>query len=1008
MALPQLRLSFRSKLMAALLGTVAVLLAVTLLVVRAETEGQIAMVAADATERSRSAFHELESFRRRQLGELASGFIGGRRTFAALEAAMEGGDVEALMADAAYELQYRGFERSLVGFTDAGGTPLLTLVDGVPVRGAGGADAARLAPLAAEILENGAPEVFGYRVVQDQLYLLQVYPVGLYGPPIGTVAVGVPVDDADAATLGEIAGGEVCLVAGGRCVAGTPRARADLAAVMEDLSGRQGSVMREAAGQRWDVIVERLVPARPSEGWRVIAVPLDPVLAPFDRIERALALAGIVALLLAVLASALLSRSLSRPLRALVAATGRVADGDFETHVEVSSGDELGRLASSFNEMTRGLRLKEQYRGVLDKVVSREIAEELLKGEVLLGGENREVTTLFADIEGFTPLSQGMPPQEVIALLNETMEHLTAAVEAEGGVVDKYVGDEVMALFGAPLSHGDDALRAVRAALRMRAAMARLNAERAERGQDTVHIAIGISTGLVVAGNMGSASRLNYTVVGEAVNLAARLCQSAGGGEILISEATRERVGDAVRAESLGERTLKGLSPVRLHRVIGLSAEPRDGGRRLTSGASASGLALLIGAAARALAGAAAVALAGAAPLAAQQGEGGLPTLRGLGLSWMSASGAWQLDLSGQLDVEAYAPGAEPAWLIGETEPFLAGRARLFADLFAGERVYGLLELRADRGEAPAAVPLQARVEQAFLRVTPLTRLPLAVQVGKFVTPFGAYPQRHHTQADPFIRGPLPYEWRTMVVPTIVPPGTERFVTWKDEPEVFRALGAPPVWGVPYQWGAMLLGWHGGIDVRAAVISAAPSSEPEAWGWDTERFRHPVWAAGAGWHAAPELRIGASWVRGPYIDRIVENQLPGRWERHDYLQEMWGLEGAWARGRIIVRGEAIADRWEVPNVSRDAWDISYYLEGEVALAPGLHAAARWAAIHFNELPLEGGGKEPWDHAVQRVQLGGGYRFLPNAGLKAEVQLTRSGGAADPRDPLGALQAWWAF
>ena len=1007
MRVPPLRLSFRSKLMAALLGTVAVLLAVTLLVVRAETEGQVAMVAADATERSRSAFHELESFRRRQLGELASGFIGGRRTFAALEAAMEGGDVEALVADAAYELQYRGFERSLVGFTDARGTPLLTLVDGAPVRGAGGVDAARLAPLATEILENDAPEVFGYRVVQDQLYLLQVYPVGLYGPPIGTVAVGVPVDDADAATLGEIAGGEVCLVAGGRCVAGTARARGDLAAVMEDLSGRQGSVMREAAGQRWDVIVERLVPARPSEGWRVIAVPLDPVLAPFDRIERALGLAGIVALLLAVLASVLLSRSLSGPLRALVAATGRVASGDFETHVDVSSGDELGRLASSFNEMTRGLRLKEQYRGVLDKVVSREIAEELLKGEVLLGGESREVTTLFADIEDFTPLSQGMPPQEVIALLNETMERLTAAVEAEGGVVDKYVGDEVMALFGAPLSHGDDALRAVRAALRMRAAMARLNAERAERGQHAVHIAIGISTGLVVAGNMGSASRLNYTVVGEAVNLAARLCQSAEGGEILISDATRERVGEAVRAESLGERALKGLSPVRLHRVIGLSAEPREGGRRHTSGAGASGLALLIGAAARALT-AAALALAGAAPLAAQQADGGLPTLRGLGLSWMSESGAWQLDLSGRLDVEAYAPGAEPAWLIPETEPFLAGRARLFADLFAGDRVYGLLELRADRGEAPAAVPLQARVEQAFLRVTPSTRLPLAVQAGKFVTPFGAYPQRHHTHADPFIRGPLPYEWPTMVVPTIVPPGTERFVAWKDEPAFFRPLGAPPVWGVPYQWGAMLLGWHAGVDVRAAVISAAPSSEPEAWGWDAERFRNPVWAAGAGWQVAPELRVGGSWVRGPYIDRILQNELPAGWERHDYLQEMWGLETAWARGRLVVRGEAIADRWEVPNVSGDAWDFSYYLEGEVSLTPGLHAAARLAAIHFNELPVEGGRKETWDHRVQRVQLGGGYRFLPNAGLKAEVQLTRSAGPADPRDPLGALQAWWAF
>src|SRR5205814_870235 len=128
--------------------------------------------------------------------------------------------------------------------------------------------------------------------------------------------------------------------------------------------------------------------------------------------------------------------------------------------------------------------------------------------------ETRRVVSLFADVRGFTAMTEGMEPQRVIALLNEFMEAASDAIDAEGGVVDKYVGDEIMAVFGAPVSRGGDADRAVRAALRIRAAVTELNAGRAARGEAPVSVGVGINAGPAVAGNMGSPGRLNYTVLG--------------------------------------------------------------------------------------------------------------------------------------------------------------------------------------------------------------------------------------------------------------------------------------------------------------------------------------------------------------------------------------------------------------------------------------------------------------------------------------------------------------
>jgi len=204
-------------------------------------------------------------------------------------------------------------------------------------------------------------------------------------------------------------------------------------------------------------------------------------------------------------------------------------------------------------------------------VADREVADELIAGRLTLGGELREASVVFCDVRGFTALTERMEPGEVIALLNEHMTALTRVVYANGGVVDKFVGDQVIALFGVPRSTGHDAYAAVRAAREMIEARTTLNA-RAARPLD---VGIGVASGTVVAGCLGSADRLNYTVLGERVNLAARLCAQAGRMEVLIDDATQRRLGALLAVEAVPPLALKGFSaPVVAYRLRAVGPLP--------------------------------------------------------------------------------------------------------------------------------------------------------------------------------------------------------------------------------------------------------------------------------------------------------------------------------------------------------------------------------------------------------------------------------------------------
>ncbi|MFM8468463.1 MAG: adenylate/guanylate cyclase domain-containing protein [Limisphaerales bacterium] len=263
-----------------------------------------------------------------------------------------------------------------------------------------------------------------------------------------------------------------------------------------------------------------------------------------------------VAVLVALLVSLALAHGLSIPIRELVGATELIGRGHFGVTVPVRSADDLGQLAQSFNEMAAGLALKEKYHNILHTIADKDVAQQLLEGKIALGGELREVTVMFCDIRGFTALTQNMDPAEVIALLNEHMTALTRVVTAHHGVVDKFIGDSIMAIFGAPKSYGDDTFNAVRCAQQLLVERAQLN--RTSRYQ--IEIGIGLASGQVVAGNMGSADRSNYTVLGERVNLAARLCSVAQRGEIVIGPTTRTQLGDRIAVEEMDPLQLKGFS----------------------------------------------------------------------------------------------------------------------------------------------------------------------------------------------------------------------------------------------------------------------------------------------------------------------------------------------------------------------------------------------------------------------------------------------------------------
>ena len=299
-------------------------------------------------------------------------------------------------------------------------------------------------------------------------------------------------------------------------------------------------------------------------------------LAVFYRLARELFLGIGLLVIVSLVVARQISVSIKKPLYELRDFARRVGSGDLTGHTSIQGQDVAGSLAAALNDMVRALLERDRVKEVFGRYIATQVSEKILSGQVNLGGESRKVSMLLSDIRNFTGMSEQMSPQQVVSFLNDYFSEMVDAVFDNGGILDKFMGDGLLAVFGSLGDQPDHARRAVLAALKMKALLAKINGVRAVDGKPPIHIGIGVHTDEVVVGNIGSRKRLEYTVVGDGVNTTSRLqtLNKEFGTTILISEATYQEVKDMVVCREMPASELRGKAgSVRLYEVVSLKAE---------------------------------------------------------------------------------------------------------------------------------------------------------------------------------------------------------------------------------------------------------------------------------------------------------------------------------------------------------------------------------------------------------------------------------------------------
>jgi len=276
-----------------------------------------------------------------------------------------------------------------------------------------------------------------------------------------------------------------------------------------------------------------------------------------------------------------LGRRITQPIDQLVDASHAIGKGEYTFRFKECRKDELGLLMEAFNEMAEGMLEKSQVKSALSRYVSPSVAREILSNldDVGLSGKRVEGTVVFADIKGFTQISETIRPEDLVSILNRYFTLVTRACEINQGMVDKYMGDGVMLVFGAPEPDKDHAFHAITCALLIQRLVEYENRLRLEKNLFPVQFRIGVNTGSMLAGNMGSRNRMEYTVVGDTVNLASRLCGITNANEIVISREMYQRddISHRVQASEYQSIHLRGISmPVSTYRVERLTANYQD------------------------------------------------------------------------------------------------------------------------------------------------------------------------------------------------------------------------------------------------------------------------------------------------------------------------------------------------------------------------------------------------------------------------------------------------
>jgi adenylate cyclase len=420
------------------------------------------------------------------------------------------------------------------------------------------------------------PSAAGFGILDGQLYSLVLAPVR--APDIiAWLLIGFRIDRDFTAELKAMTGIDLTFFdVQGRPLASTlpPATIGGIAASLHALGDDHASHRLELSGETALVALRRLSVGSGKNAILALQYSLDEKLAPARATEKTLLIVATASLVVAIFLSRAFARRLVQPIVELVGHTRRIAAGDYSIRNTAYRTDELGRLSEAFDQMSRGLSERDRIRDLLDKNVSPEVAAQLLRDGAALGGEERQVTILFVDLRGFTTMSERYAPRELLTLLNRYLDRMSRAIEENGGIVDKYIGDAIMALFGAPVDQPDAPGRAIAAALAMQRALADFNRELVAEGRPPLAIGVGINTARVVAGNIGSARRLNYSVIGDGVNVAARL-QSltrdpAYATNIIVSAQTVRASTPPFAVRDLGSVAVKGRAePVAIYAIDG-------------------------------------------------------------------------------------------------------------------------------------------------------------------------------------------------------------------------------------------------------------------------------------------------------------------------------------------------------------------------------------------------------------------------------------------------------
>ncbi|HZT08319.1 MAG TPA: adenylate/guanylate cyclase domain-containing protein [Chloroflexota bacterium] len=384
-------------------------------------------------------------------------------------------------------------------------------------------------------------------------------PVRLDDDLVGAIAVSVPIDEV-ASRLSQEAGSRGITIydVDGSPMVSTIRASASTLAEALTLPSDQ----RAAALRGNDVVVRRsrVGDVLYVEALGALAIRREPnfvvgtgnVINIIEergaqaRVAMIVLFAGVLVLVLAI--GIALARRITQPVYALVEATDRVRRNDLDFEVPVRTEDEHGILTEAFNEMRGGLRERERSRAAIERYMSPKVYRLIQAGELSMGGVSREITVFKSDIRDFTPLSEKMEPEALVDFLNRYFEAMVAAITKYDGEVDKYMGDSILAKFGATEWYPDHARKAVLAMVEMVETCEAFNQALVREGAPPIRMGIGGNTGTAVVGNIGSTDRMEYTIISDAVNTAQRieeLCKEVGW-DLLISEETYKQASDVV------------------------------------------------------------------------------------------------------------------------------------------------------------------------------------------------------------------------------------------------------------------------------------------------------------------------------------------------------------------------------------------------------------------------------------------------------------------------------